>query len=351
MSTFGSSEWMKEAIPIAYSRISDNDQDKLSKSKKNPKQKPILKKQFTYINQRLKADDLPQVKPENWYAEVGSGTNRNRPQWKNIIKKAVSMAAAGKRVFIVVQDPSRFARNARHAMVAIDELHDAGVPVYAARESLQTGSAGDLHPIEELIFIQLLGSAAFVSQEQKKKADQSVDVAKAEGKASSKGYSLFPFAKKDPLDAYYEHIDILRAPKELWQSGEGGPNAWATVVSATLQPNGPSRNSVKNTLRKQEAERREKLSSKEYKEWRAYRTKIRDILIERKADPWAPKGVDKGTYDFGAQALMMMVSRSLSEPWKYRMRTDKEIQEYLTNPRPYLSVGDSKIYRSTVSKR
>ena len=96
--------------------------------------------------------------------------------------------------------------------------------------------------------------------------------------------------------------------------------------------------------------RREKLSDKEYKAWREYRTKIRNILIEKGSDPDA-KTTPAGNFDFGAQALMMMVRRSLAEPWNYRQRTDKEIQEYLTNPKPYLSVKDSKIYRATVSKR
>ena len=96
--------------------------------------------------------------------------------------------------------------------------------------------------------------------------------------------------------------------------------------------------------------RREKLSDKEYKAWREYRTKIRNILIEKGSDPDA-KTTPSGNFDFGAQALMMMVRRSLAEPWNYRQRTDEEIQEYLTNPKPYLSVKDSKIYRATVSKR
>jgi len=345
--SFGLSEWMKQGTPIGYTRISDNDQDKTSKSINAPKKKPILIKQFKFINRRLKDEKIPEVKPENWFAEVGSGTNRNRMQWKNAIQRAVALAAEGKRPFIVVQDPSRFARNARHAMVAIDELHDAGVPVVAAREGLQTGSLGDLHPIEELIFIQLLGSAAFVSQEQKKKADQSVETAKEEGTASASGYSLFPFANRDPLEVYYEHIDVLRKPAK---EGVGGPKAWATVVSNLSAPNGPSIASVRNTLRKAETMRREKLSAKEYKAWRAYRTKIRNILVEKGTDPDGTTG-GKGKYQFGTQALMMMVRRSLAEPWKYRQRTDKEIQEYLTNPKPYLSVQDSKIYRSQVSKR
>ena len=345
--SFGLSEWMKQGVPLVYSRISDNDQDKTNKSIKEAKKKPVIKKQFDFVNSRLKADGLPIGKKENWFAEVASGTNRDRGQWKAMMQKAVAMAANGERPFIVVQDPSRFARNARHAMVAIDTLHEAGVPVYAAREGLQTGSLGDIHPIEELIFIQLLGSAAFVSQEQKKKADQSVDTAKEEGTASATGYSLFPFSERDPLDVYYENIDVLRA-KPL--AGIGGPKAWASIVANLTAPNGPSISSVSNTLRKAETKRREKLSDKEYKAWRAYRTKIRNILIERGADPWA-KTTPSGKFDFPSQALMMMVSRSLTEPWLFRQRSDKEIEEYLTNPKPYLSVKDSKIYRTVVSKR
>jgi len=345
--SFGISEWMKKGVPLVYTRISDNDQDKQSLSVSNPKKKGILKKQFKFVQDRLKGDGLPQATNDNWFAEVGSGTNRNRGQWKAMMNRAIAMAANGERPFIVVQDPSRFARNARHAMVAIDNLHDAGVPVYAAREGLQTGSVGDIHPIEELIFIQLLGSAAFVSQEQKKKADQSVDTAKKEGTASASGYSLFPFSERDPLDVYYENIDVLRAPAV---QGLGGPKAWATVVANLTAPNGPSISSVQNTLRKAEKKRREKLSDKEYKAWREYRTKIRNILIEQGADPDASTG-PAGKYSFPAQALMMMVRRSLAEPWQYRQRTDKEIEEYLTNPKPYLSVKDSKIYRATVSKR
>jgi len=48
--SFGLSEWMKKGTPIGYTRISDNDQDKTSKSINAPKKKPILIKQFKFIN-------------------------------------------------------------------------------------------------------------------------------------------------------------------------------------------------------------------------------------------------------------------------------------------------------------
>jgi len=352
MTQFGKSDWMDKGTPLAYTRISTNDQDKSDRSKNDAKKKPTLMKQFKFINQRLKIEKMPEVKASNWFAEVASGTNRNRGQWNAMMQRAQALAVEGKGPYIVVQDPSRFARNTRHAMVAIDALHEAGVPVYAVREGLQTGSAGDLHPTEELIFLQLLGSSAYVSQVQKDKADQSVSTAKEEGTMSSRGLSLFPFAQRDPLEVYYEHIDVLRATPYKDEDGKwkGGPNAHATIVSNITGENGPSINSVKTRIRSAEQLAKGGLSPADYKSYRTYRTKIRNILKERGADPYATTS-SAGKYDFPSQALMMMVGRSLQDPIKFRQRTDKEIEEYLTNPRPYLSVKDSGIYKSTVSKR
>lgn len=352
MAQFGKSEWMDKGTPLAYTRISTNGQDKADLSKAQAKQKPTLKKQFKFIQDRLKMESMPSVQSENWFAEVGSGTDRNRGQWNALMQRAQALSVDGKRPFIVVQDPSRWARNARHAYVAIDGLHDAGVPVYAVREGLQTGSVGDLHPTEELIFMQLLGSSAYVSQVQKDKADQSVSTAKEEGTASSKGYSLFPFAKRDPLELFYEHIDILRTPPYKDSDGkwQGGPKKWAETIVSLTGEFGPSVQSITKTLRAQEKRNKAELTPKEYKAYRDYRTKIRNILKERGADPHGNKG-NKGKFDFPSQAMMMMVSRSLQEPMTYRQRTDKEIETYLSDPKPYLSDADSKIWTSTVSKR
>jgi DNA invertase Pin-like site-specific DNA recombinase len=351
MAQFGKSEWMINGTPLAYTRISTNDQDKSDRSKNDAKKKPTLLKQFKFINQRMKLEKMPEVKASNWFAEVASGTNRNRGQWNALMQRAQALSIDGKRPFIVVQDPSRFARNTRHAMVAIDSLHEAGIPVYAVREGLQTGSAGDLHPTEELIFLQLLGSSAYVSQVQKDKADQSVETAKAEGTMSARGLSLFPFAQHDPIDVFYEHIDVLRTePYKKDGKWYGGPNAHATIVSNITGENGPSINSVKTRIRAAEKLAREGLTPKEYKEYREYRTKIRNILKERGSDPYATTS-SAGKYDFPSQALMMMVGRSLQDPTKFRQRTDKEIETYLKDPKPYLSVKDSGIWKSTIGKR
>jgi len=352
MAQFGKSEWMIEGTPLAYTRISTNDQDKSDTAKTNAKKKPTLIKQFKFINQRLKMEKMPEAKASNWFAEVASGTNRNRGQWQALQMRAQALAAEGKRPFIVVQDPSRFARNTRHAMVAIDSLHESSIPVYAVREGLQTGSKGDLHPTEELIFLQLLGSSAYVSQVQKEKADQSVSSAKEEGTMSARGMSLFPFASIDPMEVYHEHIDVLNQEPYKGEDGKwyGGPNAHATIVSNITGENGPTINAVKTRLRAAEVLARGGLTDKEYKSYMIYRTKIRDILKDLGSDPYATTS-PAGKYSFPAQALMMMVGRSLQDPTKFRQRTNEEIETYLKDPKPYLSVKDSGIWKSTIGKR
>ena len=334
MAKFGPSEWMKDnkTIYLAYTRVSTNDQDPKSAGISDPKKKPILKRQIKLINDRLKQAGLPQVTNANWYSEVGSGTNRKRAQWAAIQSRAISLANEGYRVVIVIQDPSRWARNTRHSMVAIDLLHDYGIPVYAAREGIQTGSAGDLHPTEELLFVQLQGGAAYTSQIQKEKAEGAIEVAKKEGVISSKQLSLFPFADIDPLEAYLENVPILVAKPIV--AGKTGPKAFSMVVSALTGPEGPTEASVKNTMRPQITKIQANLTPSEWNKWKIYRNKIRNILIERNADPWAKK-TSAGKYDFGSQALMMMVGRGIVEPWEYRERTDEEIKEYLENPKEY----------------
>ena len=355
MSKFGPSKWMENATSLAYTRISDEKQSKADKVKRivkgkqvplKAKQKPTLIEQFKDMNTKLKEAGLPQVKKSEWFAEVASGTNRDRGQWKALKGRATELVMAGKRVFIAIQDPSRWARNSRHSMVALDNLHDLGVPVYAAREGIQTGSVGDIHPTEELLFMQLQGGASYVSQVQKEKADISVEKSK-EGKGimSGKGTSLFPFARMDVLDAFLQQLPLLSLkPKE-----GGGSSVFKGTVEGMTAPHGPSYSAVAGMMNK-EKERRKEMTEQEYQAWREYRTKIRNILIERGHDPFA-KSTKAGKVDFGSRALMRMAGRYLQEPFKYAPRDDSEIQEYLSNPQPYLSVDDSALWKKLVGHR
>jgi DNA invertase Pin-like site-specific DNA recombinase len=345
MTVFGPSEWFSKAVPLAYTRISDNQQSKEDKSQKESKKKPALKEQFQFIQSRMKGLKLPAVKNENWFAEVESGTNRERSQWRELMARATELAHQGKRSFIVVQDPSRWARNSRHSMVAIDRMHEIGVPVFAVREGIQTGSVGDLHPTEELLFVQLQGGASFVSQEQKKKADQSVEKSKEEGVIASKGQSLFPFARMDPLDAYFEQLPLLTVPT----NEGGGPTAFKGVLEGMTAPNGIPMGSVPRFM-KAEEERRKKLTDEEYQAWYDYRKKIRNLLIELDHDPFA-RQTREGKINWGARALMRHVGRYLAEPWKFNQRSDEEIEDYLKNPKQYLGTKDLQRYRGVVGKR
>jgi DNA invertase Pin-like site-specific DNA recombinase len=347
MASFGASDWMKKksTIPLVYTRISDDQQSKEDKKQPDAKKKPALKQQKQRVDQGLKAAKLPPVKAENWFAEVRSGTDRDRAEWNKMMARAQALTTEGKRVFIAVQDPSRFARNTRHSMAMIDRLHDMGVPVFAVREGIQTGSVGDLHPTEELIFLQLQGGASFVSQEQKKKADQSVEIAKEAGIMSGKGQPLFPFARVDPLDAFYELLPIASVPVK-----EGGGKAeFKRAVAAMTAPDGVSTNGMVRLIA-QENERREKLTDSQYNEWRAYRDKIRNLLIELNHDPFA-NNTDPRPINFKARALMRMVGRYLKEPWKYSPRPQEEIDEILLNFKDYLGTKDILRYKQIVGRR
>jgi len=340
----GASDWFKKATMIGYARISDEQQDKASKKEKDPLKKPILIAQKNEVNEALKRSKLPQAK--EWFMEVESGTKRDRPAWLKLQSRVKELVAKGKRVVVVVKDPSRWSRNARHGMRVIDDLHELGVPVYASNAGIQTGSVGDLHPTEELLFIQLTGSGAFVSQVQKEKADRSVDVSKELGIMAGKGTSLFPFAEKDPVTLTEANLYRLSLPKK-----EGG---WSNqqfydTISLQTQPHGISPQGVKNEIKRIQT-RRKNLNEEEYQAWTEYRQKIRNLLIEAEHDPFA-RTTKEGAINWPVRALMRMVGRYLSEPEKYRQRSDEEIQEILDDFPTYLSGKDADKYRAIVGKR
>ena len=94
-------------------------------------------------------------------------------------------------------------------------------------------------------------------------------------------------------------------------------------------PNGPTVGSMKRLMADEE-ERKKKLNESEYKIWKAYRTKIRDLLQEFGHDPFA-SNTDAGPINWKARALMRMVGRYLKEPWDYSPRSSEELDEIITN--------------------
>ena len=163
---------------------------------------------------------------------------------------------------------------------------------------------------------------------------------------SSKGTSLFPFAREDPLDAYYDQLPLLVVPT---REG-GGPTALKATVAAMSSPNGPTATSMTRYVDVEE-ERRKKLTEKEYQDWYEYRKFIRDLLIELDHDPYATKINREGTINWKARALMRMTGRYLQEPWIYTRRSRDEIDKILKSPKEYLGTKDLLRYRNLVGKR
>ena len=97
MATFGPSDWMRKpsTMVLQYTRISDNQQSKEDKRQSNAKKKPALIQQKAFVDEALKSAGLPKVKAENWFAEVQSGTNRDRPQWKAMMSKPLNWPTRG----------------------------------------------------------------------------------------------------------------------------------------------------------------------------------------------------------------------------------------------------------------
>ena len=172
MAQFGKSEWMINGTPLAYTRISTDKQSVDDKKQTDPKKKASLKRQFKEINDALKAQGLPVAKPENWFAEVASGTKVDRTQW--IAARRAAMANEGPTV-MVVKDPSRWARNVDAAVNAWSPLKERGIPVYAVITGVQTGTALDRRPSENFFFLLNSGFAAQVSEVQQKKAEAGRD--------------------------------------------------------------------------------------------------------------------------------------------------------------------------------
>lgn len=330
--TLGPSDWFKSATPFGYARISTGKQTVEDKKTKEARKKTTLKRQMKEVNDSLKASGLPTITPSNWYVEIGSGTNEKREQWKKLREAALNHT--GGRAFVVVKDPSRWARDVDDAVIAWVPLKRQGIPLYASASGYQTGTKlpGEGRPTEGFFFLLNSGFAAQVSEVQKLKAEEAVERQKEAGEFPGKGTSLYPFAAKDPLDVLTANIGKLAEKR--------GVAKLKRIVELETNPEGYQQGGVAN-LRKQENERIAKLSDDEYKEWYDFRKMIRDMLIERDSDPWAI-GTRKGKDDYAMNALYRMVGYYLKEPWNYSQPTNEFIQEVITNYPIYLSDKDKK---------
>jgi len=327
---FGPSPWFKKAKMIGYARISTDKQSVEDKKQTNPKKKATIKRQMKEVNDALKAQGLPTVKPENFFAEVASGTKEDRTQWR--LAREAAMGSKGKTV-IVVKDPSRWARNVDAAVAAWKPLKERGIPVYAVTTGIQTGTAEDIRPSENFFFLLNSGFAAQTSEVQQKKALAGKERQRAEGAADFKGASVFPFAQRDPLLIYLEN-------RAIQSETRGKPNL-KRMMEAGSNPNGTSF-SAANTFIDRENARMAILSPEDYQAWVDYRQRLRERLQRIGSDPWANKGNDDGKRDFRANALYRMSGLYLKEPENYPMPSEEFLDEVEKNFVEYLSDKDKK---------
>jgi len=328
--SFGFSPDFKKATMFGYTRISTDKQSTEDKKVKDPKKKTTLKRQFNEINEALKAQGLPQVKPQNWFAEIASGTKEERTQWKKLREAALNHQ--GKAV-VVVKDPSRWARNVDAAVNAWTPLKKRGIPIYAVITGIQTGTAQDIRPSENFFFLLNSGFAAQTSEVQKGKALEGSKRQRAEGAADFKGRSLFPFARVDPYEAILDNMDML--------SLKGSKTKYRRVIETLTGEDGVSASAVER-IQEDINNLRTEMTPEEFEDYLQFRSFIRDTMKEIGYDAWATKGNKTGKLDYRSNALYRMTGLYLKEPFKFPMPTPKFIQEVLTDFPKFLSDKDKK---------
>ncbi len=331
--TYGFAPWMKKARVFGYARISTEKQSAADKKQTDPMKKPVIKRQIEEVDDTLKSMGVKKIKAGDWYAEVASGTRRDRPQWLKMIAEAINEKGPA---LVVVKDPSRWARNTRAAVRQADELMMAGVPVFAVSTGLQTGD--DTHgrrPSEFFFFLVNSGFAAQTSEIQAEKADAGVARQLKEGALAGEGTSLYPYAREDPYAVILQNPDLQKT-----LSG----NKFAEMINLVTGDEGPSIGASKAAVNKFTVIRA-KLKPNELKEYMEFRARLRAILLENDADPWtsrtSTKSGSKVNY-YKMRALLRMAGLYLAKPYEFAPLTEQRIQEIMLEFPRFLSDKDKK---------
>jgi len=328
---FGKDKWMEKAEPYGYFRISTEKQSVQDEKQKDAKKKTTIKRQIKEVQDSLKAQGLPKLKNKNIYAEVASGTKTNRGEWLKV--RSEVMAHEGP-AFIVIKAPSRWARNVEDAVEAWAPLKRRGIPVYAIGDNIQTGTNTDKRPQESLWFLFNQGFAALSSVEQSVKSIKGVERQESEGALAGSGSSLFPFATQDPLEILLEYEWLLNEKR--------GAGKLAETIENLSGKNGMKAGSVSG-VRIKLKELRASLTPNEFDEWLAFRTMIRNWLIELDADGWTGRlNISKGskTNYYPSRALLRMAGLYLTNPSKHTKPSKEFLEEVVKNFTKYLSDKD-----------
>jgi len=325
---FGKSDWMTKAEPFGYFRISTEKQSVEDKKQTDPKKKQTIKRQIKEVQDLLKRQGLPPLKPSNIFAEVASGSKGKRTQWR-LLREAALLHNG--RAFIVVKDPSRWARNVDAAVNAWTPLKERNIPVYAIATGIQTGTYADKRPSENFFFLLNSGFAAQVSEVQSKKAIDATERQRGEGAFSSKGRSVYPYALKDPYDAYFENKHLA----SISQSRH------AQAMENATMPNGVKK-SADTRLINDMAVIEAALTKAEIEQFLAYRKRLAERLKRIGYDSWAAKGNKAGKQDWRSNALYRMSGNYLTNPQSFPMPSEEFLDEVERDFAQFLSDKDKK---------
>jgi len=336
MAQFGPSDWFPKAEAFGYYRLSDGKQTADDRRVKTVLKKETLKRQQAEVDKALKSFGLKPIKAKRRYADIGSGTNPNRKDWLRLIADVVAHDGPA---YIVVKDPSRWARDVDAAVEAWAPLKRKGIPVFAVVTGIQTGTQKEKRPTENFFFLLNSGFAAQVSETQQKKGIEAFQRQMREGVLAGQGFTLYPFAREDPLLILRDNMDLLQVPKKEG----GGAEKLKELVMLTAGPNGPANRQAVERLRPILRQIME-MPIDEQNTYYDVRKKIRDYLIQNKHDPWArAKNLPVGKIHFPSRALLRMTGLYLNKPWDgWKPPTDADITEYTEKFSEYLSDKDKK---------
>jgi len=343
--------WMKKAEPFIYVRISSKDQIPAEADKPLPQQTP-LKTQLEGIQSALKTYGLKQGKKANIFYDLASGNQMDRDGFNAMKAAILEYTKDGKkRAFFAVSEPSRWSRNITLGEEAYAPFYRREIPIFSTGDGLTTHTATEPRTTEQLI----ISVKSMVAQQERGTLIDRVNRKKTrlieQGILPAAIGTFYPFAKADPLEVLKANVGLLNVPK----SQGGGSSALGQLIATATAPYGAGATWYKRAL-DYENERVAKLTPEEYERYNAFRKKWRDLQRERDYDPQSKAPIvslNRKDIDWGMKAAQRFANGYLRYPFdpKYRMPTDDEINEYLTNPKEYLSDKDKKLYRRLVSKR
>ena len=341
--------WMKKATPFIYARISSQEQVADEATKPIKEQTPI-KDQISAIQTALKKEyGLKQAKQEHIFVDLATGNDMDRPGFKAFMEAILNHPG---RAFVALSEPSRWSRNITLGEEAYAPLYRRNIPKLITGDGTMSHTQQVPRPNEQA----LLSMRSIFAQAERgqliQRVNQKKDTLISQGILPAGIGSFYPFARQDPLDVLLQNVSLIDVPVK---QGGGGAALGRLVVSATA-PNGPqSPGWYKKELERQN-ERKAKLTPEELATWMAFRRKWRAIQKDRDYDSQKDgpiTSLERKDVDWGMKAAQRFANGYLRYPFdpKYRMPTDAEIEEYLTNPKEYLSDNDKRLYRRLVSKR